>query len=268
MGILAAYAVPHPPLIVPAVGRGEERAIQATVDAYEEVGRRIAAHHPDVLIISSPHAPYYRDAFFVSSAEEAQGDMSRFRAPEERLSVACDDLLAEAIRHGAAEEAGLPIVSHREVREELDHGTYVPLYFVKDRLDEMAIVRIGLSMLPWETHRELGRAIRSAVDALDRRAVYIASGDLSQKLEATGPYGFDPEGPKFDTAIEAIFASGDLERLFELDPQMCEDAAECGLRSFQIMAGAIEGLGFEGELLSHEGPFGVGYGVAAFESKQ
>ena len=43
MSIVAAYVVPHPPLIVPAVGHGQERAIQATVDAYEEVACRIAA---------------------------------------------------------------------------------------------------------------------------------------------------------------------------------------------------------------------------------
>ena len=36
MGIVFACAVPHPPLIVPAVGRGQEREIQATVD---EIGR-------------------------------------------------------------------------------------------------------------------------------------------------------------------------------------------------------------------------------------
>ena len=40
MGLLAAYAVPHPPLIVPAVGQGQEEAIPETVAAYEEIARR------------------------------------------------------------------------------------------------------------------------------------------------------------------------------------------------------------------------------------
>ena len=31
MALLAAYAVPHPPLIVPAVGRGQEAAIADTI---------------------------------------------------------------------------------------------------------------------------------------------------------------------------------------------------------------------------------------------
>ena len=91
---------------------------------------------------------------------------------------------------------------------------------------------------------------------------FIASGDLSHKLLPEGPYGFAPEGPVFDERIGEIFASGDLGGLFEFDEAFCDRAAECGLRSFQIMAGAIDGLGFQSRLLSNEGPFGVGYGVA------
>ena len=39
--ITGAFMVPHPPLIVPEIGRGEEHRIRDTVDAYHEVGRRI-----------------------------------------------------------------------------------------------------------------------------------------------------------------------------------------------------------------------------------
>jgi HK97 family phage major capsid protein len=35
MAILAAFMVPHPPMIVPAVGRGSEQQIQKTIDAYK-----------------------------------------------------------------------------------------------------------------------------------------------------------------------------------------------------------------------------------------
>ena len=64
-----------------------------------------------------------------------------------------------------------------------------------------------------------------------------------------------------------LFAHGDLEGLFGLDAALCDGAAECGLRSFQIMAGALEATGepFASVLLSYEEPFGVGYAVAAFE---
>src|SRR5699024_9381087 len=43
-----------------------------------------------------------------------------------------------------------------------------------------------------------------------------------------------------------------------------ELAAECGLGSFIIMAGALDGKKIRSELLSYEGPFGVGYVLASF----
>lgn len=49
-----------------------------------------------------------------------------------------------------------------------------------------------------------------------------------------------------------------------MEPGFCKRAAECGLHSFQIMAGALDRTPVTSELLSYEGPFGVGYGVAAF----
>ena len=41
MAILAAFMVPHPPMIIPAVGRGGEAQIQETIDAYEKVADEI-----------------------------------------------------------------------------------------------------------------------------------------------------------------------------------------------------------------------------------
>ena len=264
MGIVAAYAVPHPPLIVPDVGRGEERAIQATVDAYEEVARRIAAHGADTVIVTSPHAPIYRDCFFIDTADIAIGDMSRFRAPEARIEVGLDrELTLDIVQR--ARSYGVPVVSDAGYAGRLDHGTFVPLHFIVKELPTFRIVRLSLSALGFESHRRLGRAIASSADSLGRRCVFVASGDLSHKLKADGPYGFAPEGPLFDERICDIFRSGDLSGLFDFDEGFCDAAAECGLRSFQIMAGALEGAAFGSTLLSHEGTFGVGYAVAAFE---
>ena len=92
----------------------------------------------------------------------------------------------------------------------------------------------------------------------------MASGDLSHKLKADGPYGFAPEGPVFDEAVTKAMAAGDFLSFLAMDAGLCSRAAECGLRSFQMMAGALDGLAVSPRLLSHEGTFGVGYAVALF----
>ena len=59
MPILGTLIVPHPPLIIPAVGRGREREVQATIDAYRSAAKQAAAWNPEVLVITSPHLVLY-----------------------------------------------------------------------------------------------------------------------------------------------------------------------------------------------------------------
>ena len=50
--LLAGYMVPHPPIAVPEIGRGEEKKIQATLDSFAEVARDIAGFKPDTIILT------------------------------------------------------------------------------------------------------------------------------------------------------------------------------------------------------------------------
>lgn len=195
MSIVAAYAVPHPPLIVPAVGKGQEAAIQATIDGYEEVARRVAAHRPDTIIVTSPHAPAFSDGFFISDAENISGTMEMFGVPAEESTITAtgDPELAELIA-SLANQANIPIGMGDQYDGPLDHATYVPLYFLRDFLPRTTVVRVGLSGLSPREHRMMGRCFELAANILGRRVVLIASGDLSHKLTHDGPYGFNEAG--------------------------------------------------------------------------
>lgn len=46
--------VPHPPLIVPEVGKGEEKKIQDTIDAYHRVAGKIGELKPETIVLISP----------------------------------------------------------------------------------------------------------------------------------------------------------------------------------------------------------------------
>ena len=81
MAIQAAYMVPHPPMIVPQVGKGGEKQIEETIRAYEQVAEEIAELKPDTIIISSPHAVLYADYFHISPGKGARGSFASFRAP-------------------------------------------------------------------------------------------------------------------------------------------------------------------------------------------
>lgn len=263
MPILAAYMVPHPPLIVPEVGRGGERQIEATRAAYERAAEDIARLRPDTVIISSPHAELYADYFHLSPGREAAGSFSRFQAPQVRFHESYDEELVRTICRLAG-EANLPAGTLGQRDASLDHGTMVPLYFIRQKYEGFRLVRVGLSGLPLEDHYRLGCVIRQAVQETGRRAVYVASGDLSHRLQAYGPYGFAEEGPAYDSRLMDVCGRAAFGELFDFDEAFCERAAECGHRSFVMMAGALDGLQVNAEVLSHEDVTGVGYGICIF----
>ena len=264
MSIVGAFIMPHPPVILPEVGHGREREISATIRAFEICGDRLRALAPETVVVVSPHATTYADYFHISPGREAAGDMARFGSPETALRVRYDEALVQAISKAAA-RANVPAGTLGEREKDLDHGAFVPLYMVRDACGDANIVRIGLSGLSPLDHYRLGAAIAEAASALNRRVALLASGDLSHKLTADGPYGFAPEGAEYDGRVTHAMSSGDFLDFLTVSPELVEAAAACGSGSFQIMAGALDGLAVKPELLSYEGPFSVGYAVATFE---
>ena len=261
--LLAAFMVPHPPMIVPAVGRGSEKSVEETSRAYERVADEIAALKPETIIITSPHSIMYSDYFHISPGRKAGGDLGSFGAPQVRFDVEYDTELVDKICE-IADNTAFSAGKLGEKDKRLDHGTMVPLWFITQKYTDFKLVRCGLSGLGLTDHYRLGTMIRQAIDTCGRRTVIVASGDLSHKLKASGPYGFAAEGPQYDDRIMDVCGRAAFGELFDFDSDFCDKAAECGHRSFVIMAGAFDGENVIAEKLSHQDVTGVGYGICIF----
>lgn len=266
MGIVAAFMVPHPPMIVPEIGRGSEEKIRETIDAYEQVGREIEEIAPDTIIITSPHTTMYSNYFHISPGKDAVGDFGNFRAPKVRFEEVYDYDFVNSLLDIAFDN-DFPAGIEGEKESELDHGTMVPLYFIRKHYKGGQIVRIGLSGLSLVDHYQLGMYIQEAAEEVGRKAVFVASGDLSHKLQEYGPYGFAKEGPIYDARIMDTAGRASFGEMLEFDEDFCDKAAECGHRSFVIMAGALDGIDVEAKVLSHQDVTGVGYGICTFYPK-
>lgn len=266
MGILMGFMVPHPPLIIPDIGKGEERKCQKTIDAYHRAADEIGRLQPETIVLLSPHQTMYADYFHISPGSSARGDFGQFRAGQVRMEVPYDTEFVRLLCE-TAQSFHLQAGTLGEREKKLDHGTMVPLYFVNQYWTGYRLVRIGLSGFPLAAHYRLGQCIRAAADALDRSVAVIASGDLSHKLKENGPYGYQKEGPAYDARIMDVMGRGAFGELLEFPEDFCEKAAECGHRSFTILAGAFDQTAVDAEPLSYEGPFGVGYGICAYRPR-
>ena len=125
MAVAAAFMVPHPPMIVPEVGRGGEKQIARTAEAYRRVAKEIAALKPETIVISSPHTVMYRDYFHISPGREAGGSFADFRAPDVKFTVGYDVELRDAVCR-LARERGLPAGTEGELFRGTTSGSPPP----------------------------------------------------------------------------------------------------------------------------------------------
>ncbi|MGI6777231.1 MAG: AmmeMemoRadiSam system protein A [Acetivibrionales bacterium] len=268
--VISSYVFPHPPIIVPEVGKGGEREAVGTLEAMKRAAGLIGEEKPTTIIITTPHGPLFQDYIYIPFSERLKGDFSGFRAGNVNMEFANNTDMARDICLYAREEGiyagGLDdtIAKKYKISGELDHGVLVPMYFVSKVLKNFKLVRISVAGLPFNELYRFGMCISKAVDKSGERVVFIASGDLSHRLTHDAPYGFSEQGSMYDKLVVESLKEFNVKQLMQIDENMCESAGECGLRSFIIMFGAMDCYNVEPEVYSYEGPFGVGYAVARF----
>lgn len=269
--IVGSVLMCHAPIVIPAVGgdRGEDCAV--TTRSMAAAAEALVTARPDVVVCLSPHTPRRRTGFTLLPGG-ARGDFARFGAPEARVDFPGDEGALRAILAAAGPDLAAP-ADDLETRldrgraDGLDHGAAVPLWFVAEAGYTGPVVVVGL---PWDcTHarcRAFGRALSFAADADGRRFFVLASGDMSHCLKPGAPSGFHRDGARFDRAFVQLLRERDgegraladaLQRLDELREHAAEDVVD----TFEVAAASLA-FAVHPEVLSYEGPFGVGYTVA------
>ncbi len=229
-----AVFAPHPPIILPDVGSAKDRKkVEKTIASLNFLGEKLKKINPDLIIISSPHPDWGIKVplHFLTSKIKAQNAKSQFKIQN------CQS--AENILMNRPEEKIVyPVLT--AFGSPRQHYQWGEIFYES-----------GLHKL------------------INQKIALIGSGDLSHCLKKDGPYGFHPDGPKFDNDLINFLKTKNIEEIFYLNDKYPQ-ASECGLRSFCFILGILDaysdqfGKGWHTKILSYEGPFGVGYLTASF----
>jgi len=261
MSLNFSAITPHPPLLIPSIGRENLAQVKKTEMALKNLGNDLYASKPDSLIIISPHAPIVEDTFLINLAEKYQSSLEQFGDFETKLEFKPDAELISNIKMRAQEEnVSLNLIDEPNI----DHGATVPLFYLAKSLTNIPIVPISFSLLNLESHFNFGVLLQKEILKSTKRIAVIASGDLSHRLTKDSPDGFNPAGAKFDRKLIELIKNKKYNSIIKINPDFVKEAGECGLRSIAILLGVINEINLEPNILSYEGPFGVGYLVAEF----
>ena len=269
MGNIALFGiVPHPPILLPEIGGKESERVNKTFRAMEEFVNKITQSSVEVIIIISPHGAVFRDGVALNGGKILYGDLRQFRADIKFEYINDLSLVKEIIQQAGKKDIAVvdiddAMASEYNVSTQLDHGVLVPMYFLNKAEIDMPVVSISMSMLPFEELYAFGTAIKEACDRQGKKAALIASGDMSHRLTPDAPAGYSEKGAVFDREIVNLLKKKDFRGIVNIDPGLAEAAGECGLRTIIMMLGAMDGREADVDVLSYEGPFGVGYMVAS-----
>jgi MEMO1 family protein len=262
---------PHPPIIIPAIGRGELSKARQTVDGMIKLSSLIKKATPELLIVITPHGQALREGPAVLTGDLLVGDFGQFGFPNIQIKFQTDQELIRLLEEETVAEPLRPVLLDEgnmlyQSGKTLDHGAMVPLYYLQEAGVNAPGMHITFGFNPYRQLYQFGEALRRVIDRRGLTTVVIASGDLSHRLIPGAPAGYNPRGAEFDQLLVELLRDGRVDDILGFDPQLIEEAGECGLRSFIIALGMFNGESFQTEIISYEGPFGVGYLVASLHA--
>lgn len=260
MSMVFGAVCPHPPLLVPQVGGDRLKEVSKSKRALEEISLRIKAKNVDTIVIVTPHGAVGQAAVPVYTGHVFEGNFAQFGQSRPNYSFKGDP------------ELGLAVVKDTQLASAcsetlLDHGVLVPLHYSYAAGIKKPLLPIAVAFMPLSKLFEFGKSLAKTADRLGRNIALIASADLSHRLTTDAPAGYSPRGKEFDDKLVALVENYNVSGILKFDPDLAEDAAQDALWSLAILLGALDGKNARPEVLSYEGPFGVGYLVAAFEVK-
>ncbi len=255
MPLIYACIAPHAGDLIPETV-ADKNIVASTRQAMYQMGEKLKALAPDMIVIINPHGFRAQNGISVSVAERAVAEW----APDVKLDFEMNPGLANVIADKAT-EMDVPVVRYiygasggPECFIPLDWGAVVPLYFLGHSFDpKPRLVHLSpMRTLPYQLHYDFGRAMGRVLKEAEARIALIASADQGHAHDAGGPYGFDPAAAKYDAWMQEVIRSNRMDDLLSADSTLVENGKPDSLWPTLILAGALKENPMMGTLLSYE----------------
>jgi len=261
MSLELAAILPHPPILIPTIGKENLIKLNLTNTAIKKISEEIKNNGIESILIISPHGFVQSKAFTMNLSPRFTCNFENFGDFQTKKEWLGDIGLSHRIREKLETKAPLQMITDSK----LDHGSAIPLYLLTEKINKIKIMPIYYSGLTNEAHFKFGQLLKSEILYHNEKIAVIASGDLSHRLTKEAPAGYSSKGKKFDKRIVELLRQNKTKEIIKMDKNFIHEAGECGLKSILILLGIMDEIKHTPKILSYEAPFGVGYLTMKFD---
>lgn len=256
-----AAITPHPPLLIPNIGKENTERLQTTKEAMEDLEEKLITADIETLVIISSYRKTHHDTYGIVYNENYITDFEEFADFETKIKFLPDLKIIEKIRHTATDNhIPLNLIHSKK----LDYGYSVPLYHLCQNKN-IKIVPFSHTYDGVKKHYELGRFIKSILTETNKKIGIIASGNLSHRSNESSPLGMLKEGKEFNDKFIELIETKNTSGLLGIDEKKTETAEQSILLPTSLLMGIIDKINYKPQVFSFEAPLGIGYLVCNFK---
>ncbi len=182
-------------------------------DLLRKIGKELKEkYNPETIIVSSPHFFTWSGIHYVEVNEKLECIQDYYGFPDE-LYKYCYDALndVDLAKEIARQSNGI-------IREDdkwgLDHGAWIPLYYMFPE-DKPKVVTISITDRSPKEHYQLGEIIRKATEKMNRKAVFLATGSPTHRLDLFY-FKIPPKPTKFDMILIDLIKNSKFDEILDI----------------------------------------------------
>lgn len=275
MTLVYACIAPHgSEAIAKLASKSTVRKFQKTRDGLRKLAKEVRKGRPDTIVIATPHNLKVWQKITVVTAENSTGTLQA--SPRNKrsvdLRVRCDVEFAKSLLE-AATRRKLPVVGANYGTSEgvssdmpMDWGTLVPLWFIipECRPKPKVVIVTPSREIPLSQNFQFGRVIGELSERKAKRIVFVASADQAHRHKKVGPYGFNKASEEYDKFVVHAIQGGRIKSIMRLKPKFVDASRPDSLWQMTMLAGVVDGLKMNAELISYDVPTYFGMICASF----
>ena len=276
MTLVGAFIAPHGSEAIEQLApKATVRKFRKTRDGLRRLAIEVGRAKPDTIVIATPHNLRLWGKIALVTAENSTGTLQASPRSKNsvRVKAKCDVGFAKKLL-ARASRRGLPVVGANYGTSEgptsdmpMDWGTLVPLWFMMARCKKRPrlVIVTPSREIPLAENFRFGRTIAEEAEADRRkRIIFVASADQAHAHRKSGPYGYNPRAKEYDMLVLDALRRNQIGEVMEIKPALVEAAKPDSLWQIAMLAGIVDKVNLETELVSYDAPTYFGMICASF----